>query len=430
MDILLINYFVYLITTIFFFIRFRGISVYNVLWLSYTFTAFMAYYCVKVGVYYNTDVNLGYNLPIIPYIANYLFNFIVFLPFYKFDFKDIDWSIDERKEAFVFLFITASSILFFAYGLLKIGDMFLAYQLGFNEIYEASHNEGVNLLAHTNPILALLNDWGGTLYTVFRPLVIVLLLSKLIKSKWASIPMYLLLSLCFLPSLFGSISMANRGGLFFLFSDMLFLYLLLYNQFSEKVKRRLFVVAAIILSAMIINSVLISQSRFVEGGSKEESTFNATSRYFGEPMANLGDMYYDKVKYHPMGETFFPEFSNAPNFVSLGEFFSYWNEITGVDIDYMGTLFGDCYIQFGLLGAFVFILLLSIPWRIFFFKYRLNYIPLIMYYFNTFGIGGMFGYGFYDKRIHMLFAILVFFCLFVGVRNENIEKEELVVEDE
>lgn len=66
--------------------------------------------------------------------------------------------------------------------------------------------------------------------------------------------------------------------------------------------------------------MLISNSRFVEGEGKQEDTFGATSRYFGEPMANLGDMYYGKVKHFGMGETFFPEFSDAPKFNGLGDF--------------------------------------------------------------------------------------------------------------
>lgn len=414
MDVLLVNLVVYILTSFFFLVRFRSINIYNVLWAGYTFTAIMAYYCVINGVYYNTDVELGYKVSIIPYIANYLFTYIVLYPFLKYDTNKIDWSVNKKKEKIVDTIITISTIAFAIYGILKAGDMVLAYQLGFNEIYEANHNDGINLLAHTNNLLALINDWGGSFYTVFRTLVIVLLILKLRRHKWKSTPLYILLSLCFLPSLFASISMANRGGLFFLFSDMLFLYLILHNYFSKKVKKWLLIAFSLLLSVMIINAVVISESRFVENGSKKETSFDATSRYFGEPMANLGDMYFEKVKNHPMGETFFPEFSNAPSFKSLGEFFDYWNKRTGVDIDYMGTLFGDCYIQFGVIGAFIYMFFLSSLWRSLFFKYRWNYIPLIMYYFNTFGIGGMFGYGFYDKRAHFFFLLLVLICLLAG----------------
>lgn len=39
-------------------------------------------------------------------------------------------------------------------------------------------------------------------------------------------------------------------------------------------------------------------------------------------MANIGDLYYDKVKNHPMGEIFFPEFFDNPNFDNMLDFFN------------------------------------------------------------------------------------------------------------
>ena len=83
--------------------------------------------------------------------------------------------------------------------------------------------------------------------------------------------------------------------------------------------------------------------------------------------------------------------------------------ITGVPIALFGTIFGDCYIQFGMIGAFVFITIFVFLWKFLFFKYGLTNIPFIMYYFITFGIAGLFGYGFYDERKHFLFILLVLF---------------------
>ena len=108
-----------------------------------------------------------------------------------------------------------------------------------------------------------------------------------------------------------------------------------------------------------------------------------------------------------MGATFFPEFFNVPSFDSMLEFFQYWSNITGVPIALFGTIFGDCYIQFGMIGAFVFISIFVYLWRSLLFKYGVTYIPFVMYYFTTFGIAGLFGYGFYDERKHFLFIILI-----------------------
>lgn len=98
-----------------------------------------------------------------------------------------------------------------------------------------------------------------------------------------------------------------------------------------------------------------------------------------------------------------------PTFDSMQDFFQYWSHITGVPIALFGTIFGDCYIQFGMIGAFVFITIFVFLWKFLFFKYGLTNIPFIMYYFITFGIAGLFGYGFYDERKHFLFILLVLF---------------------
>ena len=82
----------------------------------------------------------------------------------------------------------------------------------------------------------------------------------------------------------------------------------------------------------------------------------------------------------------------------------------GVDIDYMGTLFGDCYIQFDLVGAFIFIILLVCIWKRCFFKSNIFMVPLVYYYFRVFAVGGLFGYGFYDARTHLFCGVLILLC--------------------
>lgn len=376
----------------------------------------MAYYCVSRGVYYNPDKNLGYKLPLFPYIANYIFTCIVLSPFYKFNAISIDWNQDLLNKKIVNILMPISIFVFTSYGLLKLGDAILANQIGFSEIYNSGHEDGVNLLAHTNPILALLNNWGGAYYSVIRSLIVTIIMSRLIQSKWKSKKMYFCLLISFFPDLASCISAANRGGIFFLMVDMLFFFFIVNRTMPSKIRNRILGIGLSSVLLMIFFSIAISNDRFVSNGVNETS-FDATSRYFGEPMANLGDMYYGKVKHHLMGETFFPEFSDAPNFKSLGDFFYYWSKRIGVPIDYMGTLFGDCYIQFKTVGAFIFIIIIVFIWRHFFISYKINTIPLTQYYFRIFAVGGLFGYGFYDKNVHLFFLFLVFMCY--GIKNKE-----------
>ena len=405
MNVLFANFIVYIITSLFFWTKFKRINLYVFLWLAYKFSAFMAYYCVSQGFYYNTDVRLGYKLSIIPYIANYLFTFIVLYPFYNFKEYKVRWDAFDVNKNISTPFIKLSLFLFIIYGLFNLVNSILASQLGFSEIYESRHSEGVNLLTISNPILSTIYNWSGTYYQVVRTLIIVLIISQLIKVDWKSKRYLIQLSLCFIPSLLGAIAGANRGGLFFLFADFVFVYLLIKQSIPLSIKKKIMATILLLLGVMVVFAIKISISRFVENGNEE--TFPATIRYFGEAMANIGDLYYGKVRNHPMGATFFPEFFNVPSFDSMLEFFQYWSNITGVPIALFGTIFGDCYIQFGMIGAFVFISIFVYLWRSLLFKYGVTYIPFVMYYFTTFGIAGLFGYGFYDERKHFLFIILI-----------------------
>lgn len=417
MNVFFVNFITFLITSLFFYHKFKRLNFYVFLWIANTFSAFMSYYCVSQGYYYNTDVNLGYKLSITPYIANYLFTFIALYPFYNFNEKKICWAQSEINPQYSKFFINISLFIFVINAIFNLANVFIASQVGFHEIYESRHVEGVNLLAFSNPLLSGIYNWTSTYYQVARTIVIVLLISKLIHIKWKSKKYFFQLLMCFIPSLFAAIAGANRGGLFFLFADFIFIYLLTISLIPPKIKKVLISTIFIILGFMAFYAIQISISRFVENGN--EDSLSATIRYFGEGMANLGDLYYGKVRHHPMGEMFFPEFFDVPDFNSMSDFFYYWSKNTGVPIQLFGTLFGDCYIQFGLIGAFIFIFILATVWRLLFFKYSVTYIPFVMYYFLKFGVAGLFGYGFYDKRVHVLFISLMFIAFLIRKKNNK-----------
>ena len=419
MNVLFANFILFLITALFFYKKFNRINFYVFLWIANAFSAFMSYYCVSQGYYYNTDVNLGYKLPIIPYVANYLFTFIALYPFYSFNEKKVSWTLNDINLKYSNVFINISLYIFIINAILNLSNVFIASQIGFYEIYQSNQTEGVNLLSFSNPLLSTIHNWSGTYYQIVRTIIIVLLISKLIYTKWQSKKYIFQLLLCFIPSLLNSTASASRGGLFFLFADFIFIYILIKSIVPYKIKKIITSTIFIIIGFMIFFAIQISISRFVENGNEE--TFPATIRYFGEGMANLGDLYYGKVRHHPMGEMFFPEFFDTHIFNNPEDFFSYWSKETGVPIAFFGTLFGDCYIQFGLVGAYIFIFILTSIWKSLFFKYNITYIPFVMYYFLKFGVAGLFGYGFYDQRVHLLFIFLILTVFFIRKKHNGLQ---------
>lgn len=420
MDILLINSIVITITALFFIIKRGLLNLYSCLWACYAITAYLSYFCVVTGNYYNPDTNLGTKISIIPYCANYVSIFFLLYPYYGFSEDRIDWLRNVQYDrSFTTLFLYFSCVIFLFLGAVRLFEAFLAANIGFNDVYESGHMEGLTVLAQTNPMLNFFANQAATYYGTIRYVTIMIILSKLISCNWNSRKYLFMLLLCFVPGLFSSVSRASRGGLFFLCSDLLFVFFIIRHYIPQNILRKLSFVALLFSVVLLFYGVAISSSRFVENGN--EDTFGATIRYFGEPMANLGDMYYDKVKHHLMGATFFPEFSNPPEFVGLYDFFDYWSSKIGVPIAYMGTFYGDSYIQFGLLGGLIFVFCVGRLFKPLVTVDKIYYLPIAMYYFRQFCIYGLFGYGFYSQREHFYFIVLVVICLIL--KNSNNSKQ-------
>ena len=83
-------------------------------------------------------------------------------------------------------------------------------------------------------------------------------------------------------------------------------------------------------------------------------------RYFGEPFLNLGLVYWNSTDVHTYGLRFFPKLIEWVGGLELPDskygadaLRDFWTRVYGVNMYYFKTFFGDLYMEFGVIGAFI-----------------------------------------------------------------------------
>lgn len=417
-DVLIINTLVYICTFIYVFTRTRKLTLYVFIWAAYSLITLMGYVCVVTENHYSHDVNLGYKIDIIPYIFAYLTVLLLSRPFAKIRRIELDINLFHKKA-----FILLLRIVGLIFILLAIIDMINAYIVssivGLGEAYSMAHNgEEINIIQ--SPFITTLIRWSRIISLSFGPIYVVYYINNIYQRPSRLFRYLFFASFAFLPGILSSIAGGSKGGLFFSLTSILFYYILFYPQFPLTIKRKINFIGTVVSLFFIIYVVSITFSRIDSSAGNADSNEVQLSlvHYLGESYPNLGYFYYNQVKRHPNGRRFFPEFfDNNPEkeYGSLGleGKFDYWNSITGVRMNLFKTFWGDWYIEFGLIGSIVGILILYF-FFIFccfrFVKYRICFLPMICFYYNYIIIRGMFtGNGLEGSLLHKSFYMCV--CL-------------------
>lgn len=416
MEILALNAFFYVLVWLSsYYVRRKNFDVFMLIWSVLTFNAIMGYVCVDMGCYYFPRESAS-RLSVIPYMSNFVANFILCYPFFVLKNKQINIDLYVSTKGFK-VFVLAMIALTVAYSLLKFSEAMVASAAGFGEAYEARHSGGVSLVTYSNPVLVFLNGWGGTMVSLTRGILLIYFVSLIRFSKKRLLPCFGI-GIVFAPAIASSLSSGSKGGLFFTFFGMLFYYILAKRYLPKAIDRKIQIVGLVMAAFLIFYVVAITVSRNEASGTSASFTI---IKYLGESMPNLGFDVWDKVKYHPMGERFFPEFFGIPSFDNMVDRFAFWTKKTGITEAWFTTFWGDCYVEFGYVGSFVFLVLFVFLWQKLVFKnyMRVCYTPLIVYYFNQILLMGVFDYNFYEPRVHKLFIFLIIVCVYLKL---NVKK--------
>ena len=164
---------------------------------------------------------------------------------------------------------------------------------------------------------------------------------------------------------------------------------------------------------------------------------NRLFRYFGEPFLNLGLVYWNSTDVHTYGIRFFPKllelfggFELPDSKYGIDALREFWSNVYRVNMYYFKTLFGDLYIEFGLVGSFVVALLtVAAGWFSKTIKNPLLSHFLLYYYARAIVLWGVFDYGLLqDVVVDLSYAIVFWFiiskCWDPVKIKENLEKKE------
>ncbi len=417
MEVLLYNFFIYLIWFILVYKREKRLTVYSFLILYLSVIAFLGYFTVQNKIYYDT---FGYynpqTLSLEPYIYSFVSYFLLLLPFrnLKYNLADIDFLFTYRWK----IFVKWWTVIYSAFTILKLTEAIISISLGLAAAYETRHVDGVALFSY-NIILDKFNGYATFFLEATTPIIILYAILGYLKKRIKSLSCVYLILLCFLPSLFAKIAMGSRGGLFMTFFCFLFFVIVLYKELPRNIIRQVYSLGIIFVIVVLTYSWLITVDRIAQG----QTGFDSILRYFGEPFPNLGFRIWDKAVYHPMGERFFPTFfDNKVATYSVAEGHAYWEKITQVPILNFKTYYGDLYVEFGVLGAFVFIMSTSIPVYLYYKKKEVTIYNFAFLYFYfqlcVFAFSGFTKYGW--GSIFQLIIISIF-TLFIRF-YKNISK--------
>lgn len=366
MTILFVNFLFYAIWFVFLLKKNKGkLDVYSLTVCFYTAIAFLGFFTFATGIYQNTFGNKdAESLSCLPYIFAGICVFLFTRPLRegisRLNLPNVTRYIPFLSKMSVFFFCIFCIQAVFA--LVSINVASLDYAEAYNDAAAGggvSFSNPVAAFAHSKTIM--LARLGLPFFYTIQSLL--LISTKRVRHIAVMLTGYLLL-------LIPQILTANRGGMFFSTANLLFFIILFWPSFSAKPKRFLVLCLAGALFVMSTFVIAISNARF-EQNKKTDGT-EQIFRYFGEAYPNLGFNIWNKDIRHPYGARMFPNYSSYITGENLSKNykggrnagFYYWERYVGIPMLNFKTLFGDLFIEFGLVGVCIItaIWLLMLRW--------------------------------------------------------------------
>ncbi|TAJ11257.1 hypothetical protein DMA11_17585 [Marinilabiliaceae bacterium JC017] len=421
MSVLLFNLLLYLVPCISLLLIDKGLTLRTILLLFISFNALCSIYTWNNGIYLEFSSGLYYNeISVLPALLIWIGLMIVFLPILQFREKSIE-IIQLPPPGKIKYFSIFGTVL----GLLLIAMMIIpvlkGLMSGFGELYVGSKTGE-----------ALFSGIVYKLYHLYSSIQIPLMLywgyyiSFIKKSKLNSL---LLFIAAFIPSIIYGIGGASRGMLFFRFIDA-FIILLIFRKFIDRrMLQRAGAVLILFVAFLLFVSILITKGRFGEGN----IIFKIIAQYFGESFINANIHFFENVKSPLFGERMFPDLytwfsgNSIENFSSKFEAWSYYTNKVEVYIHYFKTLPIDFYIEFGVIGAGIIILFLSIVGKRYIKEsaempfYRLFWVV----YFYQICMGSIFGFTKAGHDNMLRFLGLVILYLFFRINFSKITLQRI-----
>lgn len=421
MQILLVNFFFYISYFFYIYKKYHYITIYHLAWLWFTLIAFMGYYSYLIGAYTEVFKDNGKFL-LEPYVYSFISIFLLLLPLKKFQ---KNYTVESYKALDKYRLNILANILL-VLSLLRVIVNLVAFSAiisstGLGDAYANYHENG-------NAALGL-SDWQTKILWLtqpvhsnffwFVPLIALTAYNNkdIISRKWI-----LITFMFFTSEILGYLSRSARGELMYLVIKIGLLLVLIWPYFRSAIKKKVISLGIIFVAFLFVYAIYITIDRFQDSSL---NTQDGIIRYLGEAFPNLGNQLWNNVRQHPMGLRFFPFlFGIDENSISVADYQNYWANFVGVPMLNFKTIYGDFYIEFGILGGFIGIGVLSLIWMIVLKNknLKLYMMPLLAVYFHTITMAPLyFTYRGTGKYIQILWAI-VFVIIIKCLLYKKIQK--------
>lgn len=417
MNILFLNIFFYLLWLLYsYFVSRKDHAIYQLIFLFYTLVALLGWLTHSNGIYretfdyYNVD-----KLNLLPYLLCFATVLIITHPFKKFNPDELLSNVHLPNNKVLFNFVKIS---FYIIVLNFLCFFYLFLTVGVYDTYADAYSDssaGETLYKFSSSLMNFLYfNILVSLSDVLIPLMLFVALYLVVKKRHVSFLLFCIIA-TYIMQIFPLIISAARGSIFFLSMRFLFIIMLFYKHLSHRIRKTMIMSGLGFIAILANISLIITMSRMGDVDSNEG--INGILRYFGESFPNLGFRVWGYEINHPYGARLFPSLGSLIGFdisYIYGDryaMFDFWELYVGIPMLNFKTIFGDLYVEFGIIGAFIVIGMIyflakaglrsKLPLMNFITSYYLFYICIY----------GLFSFGFREHVFLSLLKTIIFLII-------------------
>jgi len=416
MGSLLVNFFLYFLTLLYFCSKDRRMSLRVLIMVYFSVSAFASYYCMHFEMLAEYTIYRYKENSITPFFINYIC--ILSLTTLLSDFRTNNLINNKIQSIVKNNTVRNLELVIIIVNTIYIIMMYLYSQIlldiGFKEVYDMTHEDRV-VFTFSNSILNVLFYRSKDIIQFVYPFFLLFQFAKLsfgIEKKKTLILIFAFI----LPELTRNMLLSNRGGIVFMLMNFMFFISLFWGKFDKYVRKTFIRIGVVILSLSIFYFYMISLSRSEDD--VDRAIDNYIIGYFGQTYCNLGWKVWDVNGNFIGGERKFPELFKllglykAPNENGLLDINYYYQNTSGFPIILFKSFWGDLYCEFGLYLSLLFVL--AYRYLIVFMKNVLkdSFLLLVIFYMHF----SLLTFGLFDAKLDETFLmrlIIVFItCYF------------------